>query len=88
MSTWVRMRPKMFLLPLPAHDRKLLPSLRGIGFISSRTGSSPKTQRPKDKRADTQMVQEFRAKLRLAEEMISKLAFNLREIQGAWRKTS
>ena len=35
---------------------------------------------------DTQIVNEFRAKLQLAEEMISKLAFSLSEIQGMKRK--
>ena len=39
-----------------------------------------------DRSQDMQVVQEFRSKLRSAEDLISKLAFSLREIQGVRRK--
>jgi hypothetical protein len=34
---------------------------------------------------DLQIVQEFRAQLRVAEDLVAKLAFNLREISGSSR---
>jgi hypothetical protein len=35
---------------------------------------------------DQHVVREFRQKMRKAEELITKLAFSLREIQGVWHK--
>jgi hypothetical protein len=61
-----------FLLPPPQHDEIHLPV--------------PFRPRPAAYRRDTQIVREFREKLQLAEEMISKLAFSLSEIQNMKRK--
>lgn len=76
MSIWTPMRKRTFLLPLPNHDQRLLPAIRPN---MRRTGRS--LPRP-----DLQIVQEFRAKLKIAEDLISKLAYNLQEIQDFWRK--
>jgi hypothetical protein len=59
-------------------DRSL-PGLRRSALLTGQVASSA----PEPKR-DTQIVNEFRTKLRLADEMITKLAFSLREIQGLW----
>lgn len=37
---------------------------------------------------DLQIVQEFRAKLKATEDMMGKLAYNLREIGAGWRSKS
>lgn len=76
MSIWHPARKKINLLPMPLHDQRLLPALRlpNGAFYSQK------------RRPDVQIVHEFRAKLRMAEDLISKLAYNLREIQGMWRK--
>jgi hypothetical protein len=74
MSSWAKTHSKIFLLPLPVHNQNRLPvPYRGGKMLLKAT-------------KDTQIVQEFRSKLRRAEELISKLAFNLREIQGLRRK--
>jgi hypothetical protein len=43
---------------------------------------------PHKEESDASIVQEFRSKLRLAEEMIEKLRFNLREIREARSRRS
>lgn len=77
MSICIPVRKKNSLLPLPSHDQRLLPALR----LPAGPLTSQRRRRP-----DVQIVHEFRAKLRMAEDLISKLAYNLREIQGMWRK--
>jgi hypothetical protein len=65
---------KFRLLPSPQHDERLLPALQrtaGGTLASLRAAASSQ-----------QIVQEFRWKMRVAEELITKLAFSLREIQG------
>ncbi len=79
MSFWPQTR-KQRLLTTPHHDGTLLPVAR-----NSTSKRSFKTFFQKSK--DTQVVTEFRSKLKLAEDLISKLAFSLREIQGMGRKT-
>lgn len=67
-------RSALRLLPSPDQERRQ--SLKLQLF----------TRAAKAARADVQILQEFRAKMRQAEELISKLTFNLREIQDSWRK--
>lgn len=67
-------RASRILLPRPAHDRRKLPAIR----INHSTRIS--------RAQDSQIVQEFRSKLKVAEDLISKLAFSLREIQGMRRR--
>ena len=38
------------------------------------------------KKRDSLIVQEFRANLRAAEELVSKLGYSLRELQDLWRR--
>lgn len=69
-----------FLLPPPTHDESHLP----VPFRSQPVPYQRILRRTlrTDRLPDTQIVSEFRAKLQLAEEMISKLAFSLSEIQN------
>ena len=69
--------PRTNLLPSPRHDQSHLP----VPFARAR-----RLRSSLDKCKDVQIVSEFRSKLRTAEEMISKLAFSLKEIQGMRRK--
>lgn len=90
MLFWIPSHSKysLLLLPIPIHDHRHLPAPHSPRL--------PREQKApaRPHRQDVQIVQEFRAKLRLTEELISKLAFNLREIHGLreiqgriWRKT-
>jgi hypothetical protein len=87
MSSWAKSHSKSFLLPLPVHDQNLLPvPYRGGGMLLSESVGR-RLRSMMNARKNTQIVQEFRSKLRQAEELVSKLAFNLREIQGLRQKS-
>ena len=80
------LRPLVQILPYGtlkgSYEKGLLMSHLPVPF-------TPKPFRSRrEKSHDSQIVKEFRAKLQLAEEMISKLAFSLNEIQGMKRKPS
>lgn len=66
--------------------RKSLLGRRPAGLLTGAVAGG-EAEIGRKKMRDTQIVQEFRSKLRVAEEMVSKLAFNLREIQGLWNRT-
>lgn len=84
MSQWNPYRSKPLLLSFPHHDRSLLPVPRRMTRKHSLSESLFRSLQ--DTKRDLQVVNEFRQKLRVAEDLISKLAFSLREIQGARKK--
>jgi hypothetical protein len=94
MSKWNPLRKKAQKLQLayPHHDLNLLPvpisvsGRRSLSFPSLGRQASDLFRSVIEKRKDSQVVAEFRNKLRQTEDLISKLAFSLREIQGARRK--
>ena len=65
MTDWLQRRSGKFLLALPVHDQKHLPI---------RTKSSLGLH-------NLHVMNEFRNKLKQAEEMVAKLSYSLREIQ-------
>lgn len=74
----------MLLLALPKHDQSHLP----VPTFNNRTPAVPTRTRRllqaiADHKETMRIVFEFRSKLRTTEELISKLAYCLREIQGA-----
>jgi hypothetical protein len=68
------------LLPQPLHNGRLLPVLRVPRAAEKKLGLLRQARRE----AQNQIVAEFRSKLRLAEDLMSKLNYNLREIQATW----
>jgi hypothetical protein len=95
MSNWNPLHKKQLLLAFPDHDLNLLPvpvsftlssGRRSPGAASFGRQASHVFRSVIEKRKDLQVVTEFRNKLRQTEDLISKLAFSLREIQGARKK--
>lgn len=75
----------MLLLTLPRHDRSLLPVPRRSRLLTPRTAARA-FRSVLETRKNVQIMNEFRSKMRLAEDLISKLAFSLNEIQHARRR--
>src|SRR4051794_33017886 len=79
--------PNMMLLPLPVHDQNHLPvPRRSTGRLLTSSRAARAFRSVLESRRNTQVVNEFRSKMRVAEDLISKLAFSLKEIQGARRR--
>lgn len=81
---------KMLLLSLPNHDGSLLPVPRahsgGRLLAAGRAAWTAALSSALERRRNIQVVAEFRSKMKTAEDLISKLAFSLREIQTAPRR--
>ena len=83
----LRFPSNFLLLTLPVHDQNRLPVPRRASarlLTSSRAAHAFRTMLERNR--DNQVVTEFRTKMRVAEDLISKLAFSLKEIQGARRR--
>lgn len=85
MSHWTQLQNHLLFLALPKHDQTLLPvpTSEDQSPVSIPTRAMRFIQSIADRRENMRIVFEFRDKLRTAEELISKLAYSLREIQGA-----
>lgn len=89
MARWTPPKNQTLFLSLPQRDRSLLP-------VPRRAARAPMTlahgmaelrwRLSRSAQKDMQIMTEFKNKLRMAEDLISKLAFNLREIQNLKRK--
>ena len=82
MASWTHSNSRTLLLALPKHDQSLLPAPRRLARPLAPARALRFIRSVVDRGQDMQVVNEFRNKLRLAEDLISKLAYSLREIQG------
>ncbi len=75
---WFYSTTQQMKLVTPAQDQDRLPAPRRqlSRFQAARKAA----------RTSLQVVSEFRSKMRMAEELIAKLAFSLREIQGSRKR--
>jgi hypothetical protein len=75
------------LLKVPLYSKSSLPILaQREKLITTGRIAERLMQSLIEAKRDLQIVTEFRNKLRLTEDLIAKLAFSLREIQGLRRK--
>lgn len=79
---WFYSATQPLQLIVPQHDNRCLPVPMGGRRAPSGRVSSARLAA----RTSLQVVAEFRNKMKMAEELISKLAFSLREIQGLRRR--
>lgn len=82
MAAWIPYNRRVLLLNLPKRDRSRLPVRQNETPASFSDRARRFFRSITDRSEDMQIVAEFRNKLRTAEDLIAKLAYNLREIQG------
>lgn len=78
---WFYSATQQLQLVVPQHDQQHLPVP-----VTGRRNTSRAPAARLAARTSHQIVTEFRAKMKAAEDLISKLAFSLREIQGLRRR--
>jgi hypothetical protein len=83
----IHMRAPHLLLGRPRHDKNLLPVLKRGLFRGQSNMATHLVRKAVDRTQDLKVVTEFRQKLRMAEDLISKLGFSMREIQTLRRRS-